>query len=87
MIGANFSSLLTLPTLLCTLTNAFISFDCNRFCKNRSSCSLDKLSASFNDVTSFDKTVERGKERKKNGKLENEETKERASKSERREKE
>lgn len=56
IIGENFSSLTTLPTLLCTLTKAFISLDSNKFCRKLSSCSLDKLSASFNDVTNFNKT-------------------------------
>lgn len=65
MSGAHFSSLITLPTLLCTFTNAFISFDSNRFFRKPSSCSLDKLSASFNDVTNFDKTKTNDKEKKK----------------------
>lgn len=55
--GAHFSSLLTFPTLLCTFTNALISLDSNKLCRKLSSCSLDKLSVSFNDVTNFDKTV------------------------------
>lgn len=59
--GAHFSSLQTFPTLLCTLTNAFISLDCNKVCKKLNSCSLVKLSASFNDATNFDKTVNQTK--------------------------
>lgn len=62
IIGANFSSLTTFATLLCTLTSALISFDSNKFCRKLNSCSLDKLSASLSDVTSFDKTANFEKE-------------------------
>lgn len=57
IIGANFSSFPTLATLLWTETSALISFDSSRVWRKCSSFSLDKLSASFSDVTSFDNTA------------------------------
>lgn len=55
--GARRSSFPIRPTFVCTLTSALSSLDSSSCCKKPSSCSPDRLSASFNDVTSLDSTV------------------------------
>lgn len=56
--GASRSSLPILATFVCTLTNAFNSFDSSNCCRKSKSCSPDKLSASFNEDTNLERTVE-----------------------------
>lgn len=55
--GASLSSFPTFATLLCTFTKALSSFDSSKVCKKSNSCSLDKLSVSFSEFTSFDRAV------------------------------
>lgn len=55
--GASLSSFPTFATLLCTFTKALSSFDSSKVCKKTNSCSLDKLSVSLSELTSFDRAV------------------------------
>lgn len=56
--GARRSSLQIFATLVWTLTSAFSSLDSSNSCRKSRSCSPDKLSACFSEVTNFESTVE-----------------------------
>lgn len=55
--GASRSSRPTLATLVCTLTSAFSSFDSSKALRKSISWSLERFSASFSDVMSFDRAA------------------------------